>query len=349
MFRDAGWPKLLTMLGFLVVLGLVFVRARDPATWQWLTEMQEPAEDADAVAEAPPGDAAAEPVTEGPTDEDPDQQFEAEQDFQAVTDGALYNQETDSFAYWRVMLWAEHQSFADLWKRATPMPRYNELDQFPAKHRGELMRFDMHVLRVLPFDAPADCPIDVERLYEIWGFTEQSKNWPVCVVVARVPEGIPVGEKVLGRARFAGYFLKQQGYRDGTAKARDPLSRAPLFLGRIRPILLSGAAAPTWDFSWVLPAGGALLLLFGAAAAWSILRSRRARRNRSARPAPHNVDLNAWLDRGNTPRLDDDEAAEEDWDNDDATDLAEAHGRRGDALGGRPSDNGHNRSGLPTP
>jgi hypothetical protein len=350
MFRDVGWPRLLTMTAFLVVLGMMFVRARDPATWQWLAEMQEPAETADAAsADVPADDAAADAVSEGPTDEDPEQWAEAEEQFQAVSDGTLGNQGADMFAYWRLLLWADHQSFADLWQRAKPAARYNDFMQFPDEHRGELVRFDMHVVRVIPFDAPPTCPLEVERLYEIWGHTDQSKSWPVWVVAARLPAGIPVGDKVQGRARFTGYFFKLQGYQDAYAKPRDAPLRMPLFLGRVQPILLAGPAEPTWDSSWLVPAGGALLLLFSGAVAWSILRGRQAARRRAAQPVRHDVDLNAWLGRGNTPAAD--EYAEEDeyQENEYGFNPAEPDGPRTGVVAGRPSDNGHNRGGLPSP
>jgi hypothetical protein len=345
MFRDVGWPRLLVMIGLLAVLGMLFFRARDPATWQWLADKQDRAETADAPLDESPADAA---VTEGPTDEDSDQRAQVEEEFQAVTDGALFNQGTDMFAYWRLLLWADHQSFADMWKRAKPAPRYNDFMQFPAKHRGELVRFDLDVIRVLPVDAPPDCPLEVERLYEIWGHTEESKSWPLCVLAARLPDGMPVGEKVLVRARFAGYFVKLNGYRDALAKPRDPLSRAPLFLGRVRPIAVAAAAASAWDASWLAPAGGALLLLFCCAAMCGLRRGRQPAGQRGAPQAARDVNLDQWLRRADAPESETDAATADDelgWD----FQMADPNGRCIGMLDARPSGNGHHHGSKPVP
>ncbi len=49
-------------------------------------------------------------------------------------------------------------------------------------------------------------------LYEVWGFTSESRDRLYVAIVVDLPKGMPIGPSVYEKARFTGYFFKLQGY-----------------------------------------------------------------------------------------------------------------------------------------
>jgi len=304
MFRGSELPRLTAMVVLLAVLGMLIARAREPATWQWFVRDGAASE----TAGGPPGEAgrkgAPEPppretVTAGPTDEDPEQRADAAEEFQAVTDGTVGIQPEEMLIYGRLFYWVEHQSFEALQKRARPDAVFADFMQFPDKNRGKLVRLDLNVRRVLAYDVD-DGPPDVRRVYEIWGWSDESKAWLYVVATAHLPEGMPVGPEVYERARFVGYFFKLHGYYEAGAKPRAAPLRAPLLVGRLLwypPVTQGPSASQDW---WTLSAVGGALVLLGGVIVVTYLGSRKAARRRATRQQEAGDAVRQWL-RGGFP------------------------------------------------
>jgi hypothetical protein len=219
------------MLMLLAVVALVFVNMRNPAMWGWVTQgrgatavvgdkpdQADPSHQAKSEAAAP--------------DEDWEEQSEVAQEFQAVLDGSLEIQPEENFAYARLFSWIQQQSWDDLCRRSRNDVVFADLMHSPAKYRGRLLKLDLNVRRVLTY--PVDNRlIKARQMYEIWGFTEDSKAWLYDVVTDELPAGMPIGPDVMERAKFVGYFFKLQGYYEAGAKPRATPLRAPLLVGRL--------------------------------------------------------------------------------------------------------------------
>jgi hypothetical protein len=298
MFRGTELPRLLTMVVLLGVVGLLMVNARHPAYWQWLIErpsaappLEKPRVVADKKSAVPPGG----PVTAGTSDEDPEQRVDSAEEFQAVTDGTIGIQPEEMLAYWRLLLWTEHQSLEMLERRARGNVFLTELMQFPEKFRGRLITVDLNVRRVLAYDLE-DTPLGKLRLYELWGFTEESKAWLYVAVTAHLPEGMAVGPDVYERVRLTGYFFKLQGYFEAGAKPRAPALRAPLLVGRLTRYAPPTIAQPApqndlWTGAIVAVACLVLVGLVGMQV-WS---SRRAARRERVRRDEAGHAVRNWL------------------------------------------------------
>jgi len=285
------------MLVLLGVVGLLVQRARDPATWQWL-ENHRPAPQSSPARQperpdVPPGG----PVAAGPTDEDPDQHTDAAEEFQAVTDGTIGIQPEEMLAYWRLLLWTEHQSMDMLTRRSRGDVFFTELMQFPENYRGRLVSLDLNVRRVLAYDLD-DTPLGRKRLYELWGFSEESKAWLYVAVTAHLPEGMATGSDVYERIRLTGYFFKLQGYYEAGAKPRAAALRAPLLVGRVTryaPVSIA-QASPRNDPWTAVVVGGVVIVLVGIVG-WQYVSNRRAVKVESTRREEASQAVRAWLQR----------------------------------------------------
>lgn len=303
MFR--GWEliRLMSMVLLLAVLGTVVFRARQPETPPSLDDpvvlsSPEPREELAQQTQARQKAAAAQPVSDGPTDEDPDQRADAAEEFEAVSDGTLGIQPEEMLAYWRLIFWTEHQSMETLQKRAVGRWVLNDFMQFPDKQRGKVVRLDLNVRRVLAYDVEQS-PFGIKRLYEIWGWTDESKVWLYCVVTAHLPEGMPIGPDVEERARFAGYFFKLQGYHEAGAKPHARPLRAPLLVGRLQryPSLTDRQQAPGSDW-WAVGLAAGMCLLFAGAGLFQFLSSRKAARREAQRQQQAADAARRWLRAG---------------------------------------------------
>ena len=225
----------------LAVVALVFVNMRNPAMWGWVTQGRgitavhgKTEADPRATDALPASVQAGKPTNSetAPPDEDWEQQAEVAQEFQAVLDGSLEIQPEENFAYARLFSWIQQQSWDDLCARARGDVVLADLMHSPAKYRGRLLKLDLNVRRVLACDVDNRL-LKARRIYEIWGFTEDSKAWLYDVVTDELPEGMPIGPDVIERAQFVGYFFKLQGYYEAGAKPRAAPLRAPLLVGRL--------------------------------------------------------------------------------------------------------------------
>ena len=226
------------MITFLVVLGVIIHRAAQPETWTWLAGDKEAAaklaQAKPAAARSPATKPAVQPehVVPGPTDLDIEEQDAAAEEFLALTDGGLEQGVEEMPAYWRLFRWAEHQTTAQMTKRAAKDVVFNEFMRDPDAQRGKLFTLKLDIRRVLAYPAPEN-KAGIKTVYELWGVTTESRAWLYCVLTAHLPEGMPVGPKVYETATVTGYFYKQQGYYEGGAGPRDKPLRAPLLIGRV--------------------------------------------------------------------------------------------------------------------
>lgn len=290
---------MLTMVVLLGVVGLLMVQARNPANWKWFAGEQpapnRPAETPRPAAAKAGGVPPGGTVAPGPTDEDPEQRADSTEEFQAVTDGTIGIQPEEMLAYWRLLLWTEHQSLETLQRRARANVFFTELMQFPEKFRGRLVTLDLNVRRVLAYDLD-DTPLGKRRLYELWGFTEESKAWLYVAVTAHLPEGMAVGPEVEERVRLTGYFFKLQGYFEAGAKPRAPALRAPLLVGRLsRFAPPPGVQASPGDDWWTAAVLIGACLVLAVAIGTQLWSGRRAARHEAVRREDAGRSVRDWL------------------------------------------------------
>ena len=88
----------------------------------------------------------AESAEDRPTDLDPYEREEASNEFQAISDGTLTLGPEEMEAYYRLVKWVDHQSFAELQHRATKGLWFTDLHDHPGLHRGQLVAFDIDLL-----------------------------------------------------------------------------------------------------------------------------------------------------------------------------------------------------------
>jgi hypothetical protein len=316
MFRGAELTRLVTMIVFLGVLGMLIVRARDPHTWKWFANQSESTEAADKSPQPDAGSKSVAPgasgkeskeeaakdkdkevVTPGPTDEDSEQKADSAEEFQAISDGTVGIQPEEMFAYWRLFLWTEHQSFADMKRRAYRGPIFSDLMQTPDKSRGRLIELDLNVRRVIAYDVD-DCPLETRRVYEIWGFTDESQAWPYVVVTAHLPRGIPVGTHVAERARFVGYFFKLHGYYEAGAKPRAKPLRTPFLVGRLQGYPSAVRAPGGSEEIWVGLAMLAIMVLLGGSTVGRYFFGRPAGKREAVRQEHVSQSVHEWIREG---------------------------------------------------
>jgi hypothetical protein len=274
---------------------MLMSRAADPANWIWLTG-QPQAEDRDLqlVSTAPP---TPDDVTPGPTDTDPSELSAAKEQFQAITDHTLSLGREEMPAYWRLFNWVEHQSLHDLSQRADRSAVLNQFIQSPDEQRGKLFQLKLNVRRILSYDAPSNSA-GIGRVYEIWGWTNESKAWLYIVLTAHLPPGMPVGADVNESVNFSGYFLKDQGYHAAGAGPKDKPLAAPLLIGRVAwssPPAPAAAAHSGWTQAVIV-----FLALIGAIGLgiWMFIPKRvsvRRPENSFAAPSSAGNDVRDWL------------------------------------------------------
>lgn len=290
--RGKPGTQLVSMLTLLIVLGLIYARARDPQTWRWLAPDDATPSDSDGVkaeaatgSKSPPVREPRETIASGPTDRDAEETKAAVQLLAAISDKAPLAP-AEMPAYWRLMKWARAQSFDDLARRALRDIPFTHLFEVPDKYRGQPLRLRLHIKRILEYDAPPN-PLGVERVYEAWGWTDDSKSYPYVVVFSELPSGLRVGSDVQEEGVFVGYFLKTMSYI-----AFDKSRAAPLLVGRLRAIDKKVARTTSAGNNiWHWLAGGALLLFIGTRV-WLFLSRRRQPLSRD----PQRTDADSFED-----------------------------------------------------
>lgn len=245
--------RLAAAVGMLALVYLLIARMGDPNMWRWLAGGEGGPPQARRNAATPPI-----PESAGPTHQDPDQAAMAREEFLALADGALNLQKVEMVPYCRLVTWVKNQPFERLRRLAREDLIYTHFYDEPEKHRGELVTLKLDVRRAL--DAGAAC--GDTQLHEAIGVTQQSAGRPYFLIVLDYPKDMPRGASLDQRVRFAGYFLKLQGYRAAESKPGDPILKAPLLIGRIEwtpPV----AAKEDDSRSWRL--GATLLIVVGLA------------------------------------------------------------------------------------
>lgn len=251
----------------LLIVGMMYSRARDPRTWRWLA----PEDGAPPVAALPahagpnaptPPTAPTETVVPGPTDLDELDSPEVQTQFAALGDKAELARE-DMPAYWRLMRWTRAQTFDELLARADQNVLYTQFfTGDPNNQRGKPFRLRLHIKRIVELkdqDVP-DNSAGVNRLYEVWGTTDDSKTYLYVAVCPELPPGMQPGHEISEEGVFVGYFLKVMPYEAAVKRLA-----APLMIGRLRAVPRPAAPPAPELPPWVWITGAAVLL---AAAAW---------------------------------------------------------------------------------
>ena len=261
---------LFRMVAFLIVLALVYSWASKPQSWSWLEDRSETntfdpdvEENQAANAPAPATGEKKSPVVEemvpGPTDQNEAEAAAAHHLFEAVTDREPLSK-IEMPAYWRCLKWARAQSFADLERRAEKHVAFTQFWQQPEKYRGKLIRLRLHVARILTWDA-GENSAGVRHVYEVWGWTDESKSFPYLVVLSELPKGIPLGDGLHQEGIFVGYFLKTMKYT-----ASNTNRSSPLLLGRMHWLPTTAPVHPVIarnDWRWIGLVGIPVVLLIG--------------------------------------------------------------------------------------
>jgi hypothetical protein len=262
---------LFRMIAFLIVLALVYSWASKPQTWNWLEDRSEtsdfepgvdetPAAGAAAPAEGEKNSPTAEVITPAPTDQDKAEAAAANPLFEAVTDREPLSK-IEMPAYWRCLKWANAQSFADLERRAEKHVVFTQFWQQPDKYRGKLIRLRLHVARILTWEA-GENSAGVKNVYEVWGWTDESKSFPYLVILSELPKGMPIGDGLHEEGVFVGYFLKTMSF-----VAANKNRSSPLLLGRMKWLPATAPAAPVMtrnDWRWLGLVGIPVVLFIGA-------------------------------------------------------------------------------------
>jgi len=209
-------------------------------------------------------------------------------------------------------------------KRSQASVVYTDFMQSPAKYRGRLVRLELNVRRVLSYPVE-NSPVGVQRIYEIWGYTDESRGWLYDVVTSQLPEGMPTGANVHERASFVGYFFKLQGYHEAGAKPRAAPLRAPLLVGRLAWHPQATDRTATDDRVWLWAIGGGLAVALAGIVLWTSMQQRRALRRRAAQQQLRNQAVAEWLDRDRSTgdwALSDDESSDDQLESCEDSDIA---------------------------
>jgi hypothetical protein len=301
-FRGSELRWLLSGVLMLVVLFLLISRLREPGAFNWLADLNQNAK------QQSPASAGELPKATGDTDEDIDQAETAKEEFQGITDGPLNLGQEEMPIYNRLVFWVKNQPFARLWARAKKNPAYTYLYDEPQEHRGQLAAFDATAC-LINNGGKNDAGVP---LHEVWATTQQSGSRFYVFIVVDLPAKMPIGRSIREPVKFAGYFLKLQGYHPTLSKPGQAPEKAPLLIGRIE---WTPTAASSADESreWIW--GSVALGLIAVGLAVRFVLGKLGRRNQAPRgiltPAPDAViPVDQWLEQSGFASPDDEEPDE---------------------------------------
>ncbi len=194
-----------------------------------------------------------------------------------VNDNTLTIHRREMPAYWHLIRDSQHEEYAALREQARKNPAFSEFYTAASKHRGELVSMDLNVRRIVEYDAIDQNNIaGVKKLYEVWGWTEQSKSWLYVCVTPELPAGLKPGLSVNYRAEFTGYFFKLLAYHSAKPTASGKPLVAPMMIGRFGvlkpPSLARKSADPLQMIVFVV---FAVVCVAGLFIRWFLLRPTR--------------------------------------------------------------------------
>src|SRR4029079_9059663 len=135
-------------------------------------------------------------------------------------------------AYWRLIKWTVQNPKSECDRNAFSRVSFNELVNEPSVLRGAPVQVDLDICRIVKYPAP-DNRLGIERLYEVWGWSDDSRGSLYVAISPDLPAGVSIGEAVSERASVCGYFYKVQGYLAAGSAAQPLPTAAPLVIGRL--------------------------------------------------------------------------------------------------------------------
>jgi len=187
----------------------------------------------------------------------PEEWAAARSEFEALTDSTFHCGIEEMPAYWRLLKWTIREPNLQRDQNQFSRVPFNDLLNRTSALRGVPVEVDLHVCRIVSYAAPENS-LGIERLYEVWGWSEDSRGSLYVAVTPDLPSGLRTGESISERATLCGYLYKIQGYvAAGSAPHAIP-STAPLIIGRLEhakpPLTVVAKTGEVW------PAGVGLLL-----------------------------------------------------------------------------------------
>jgi hypothetical protein len=178
-------------------------------------------------------------------------------EMEGVTDSTFQCSVEEMPAYWRLLKWSARPPEGNGDQVDFRHVSFNELVNRPNAWRGRPVQIDLHVCRIVECAAPQNS-CGIERLYEVWGWSDDSRGSLYVAVTPELPDGMSVGESVIERAAVCGYFFKVQAYLAAGSAAQPQPTAAPLVIGRLSRWDTPVAAFAQTNELWF---GGAALLL----------------------------------------------------------------------------------------
>lgn len=149
---------------------------------------------------------------------------------------------------------------------AEGFPVFVDMIRHPEAYRGEPVLLQGHVIKTVKLSADPEFGFD--ELYECWLVTPNSQSYPLTVVFASNPDGLPIGETLVDGVSVAGYFLKLNRY--STLERTDRFT--PLILAH--EVRVSTPAAVTFPIPG--PVLSTIVLLLFGGVVLLVVRSRLA-------------------------------------------------------------------------
>jgi len=238
------------------------------------------------------GERAAEPPavqTGQPAGVSPEEWEAARVEFEGLIDSTCQCSSEEMPAYWRLLKWSVRQSESQIDRNLFSRVSYNRLVNNPRVLRGMPAQIDLHICRIVSYPAPENS-LGIEQLYEVWGWSDDSRGSLYVAVTPQLPAGMQTGESVCERATICGYFFKIQGYL--AAGSASQLA-APLIIGRMKSWEPSVAVVAQMNELWFASAG----ILLAASFVWLLSRRPLVRYQTRERLAPSaTAKLETWLE-----------------------------------------------------
>lgn len=251
---------------------------------------------------AAPGDKTA-PAPEVPAvDEDPIERKEFDYEAQAVDDKDVLRPEEMSL-YWRLVRWTEELTFKQMDSRARRGLTMSHFFEHPNRYRGQLVRVQLRITRATAHETEENGnSLGIDRIYDLWGCTDESSPNPYAVAVVHLPPDFPLGHDIQEDVTFVGYFMKLMAY-----KSRDEKTRAaPLLIGKVvwhpvtKPVL---PVNPNWVWGGVVVA--MLVIVVVVRLTFQMRPLRRVTMLPPLHEGEEGIPIETWLERvedGDHPR-----------------------------------------------